>query len=962
MSKKTLKIFLSSPSDVRPERISADRVVQRLSREFSHYFQLELVMWEREPLTASSHFQDNIIPPHQTDVLVLILWSKIGVLLPADKYVGPLSGKAVTGTEWEFEDALRGYQASRFPDILAYRKKAPITAVLDNDEAIEEMLRQKKLVEGFFRSWFYDQSDSFSAAFHVFESTPSFEEMLETHLRALLKSRIGTSANEHQVAAEVPRWLLGNPFRGLLSFDVEYSSVFFGRTKAQGELRDLLTAQISAGTAFVLVVGASGSGKSSLVKAGLLADLLVPGMIGRVGLTRYAVLTPSDMGGKLFNALADAMLAPNAVPECSLALAKGNADLAALLQGQAHEIGFVIKSGLSMAAEAAQLTDIGEARLVIIVDQLEEIFTHESITAAERIAFVNCLAALAKSGLVWVVATMRSDFFDQLERLPELANLSKHGRYLVLPMEPAEIAQSIRNPAREAGLQFEFIEKLGLSLDELIQQDASRDTAILPLLSFVLDQLWQRKGPNGLLTFEAYQSLGGLTGALGARAEEVYSTLPPNVQQELPRVIRQLVTVGEDGQTAAKWAAMDRFPADSASRQLIDSFLQPHARLLIVDANGSGAKVRVSHEALLTHWERASDIVRSERRDIELLDQLESNARRWDQADGKHKRSFLLAQGQPLEEAVDLLHRWDRDLPQNVRIFIAASRDHVRRERQKKILAGIGFIALIPFVFSILWLFLVWKGVSSIENELSFVSIPAGCFQMGTTDGDKESYPYEKPAHKVCVESFEMGKFHVTREQWAKVMPHNPDPSSFKHASNLPVESISWNEVRTFIRLMNLFGKHTYRLPTDAEYEYATRAGTSTARYWGNRIEDACQYENISSIERTADNHEASVANCKDGYVITAPVGTYKPNPYGLHDMLGNVFSYTEDCWHENYVGAPDDGSAWTEKNCTAHVLRGGGWDATASIVRSANRYYEADDGRSNGHGFRLVRFKKDGI
>jgi formylglycine-generating enzyme required for sulfatase activity len=230
---------------------------------------------------------------------------------------------------------------------------------------------------------------------------------------------------------------------------------------------------------------------------------------------------------------------------------------------------------------------------------------------------------------------------------------------------------------------------------------------------------------------------------------------------------------------------------------------------------------------------------------------------------------------------------------------------------------------------------------------------------MGADDLDKESYPFEKPVHRVCISNFDMGKFQVTREQWAKVMPHNADPSSFKHNQNLPIESISWNEARTFIRLMNLFGKNDYRLPTEAEYEYATRAGTTTSRYWGNSIDDACSFENVSSLERTSDNHDAPVANCKDHYLFTAPIGSYRSNPFGLHDMLGNVFSFTEDCWHDSHVGAPDDGTARTYPSCNKRVIRGGSWEATPSTVRSSNRYFVNDDGRSGGFGFRLVRLNK---
>src|SRR5438105_518115 len=105
----TLRVFISSPSDVRPERLIAERVVRRLAREFAHHLRIEAVMWEHEPLLASHHFQEKIIPPHETDIVVVVLWSRLGLTLPRDKFPGPLSLKDVTGTEWEFEDALKSH-------------------------------------------------------------------------------------------------------------------------------------------------------------------------------------------------------------------------------------------------------------------------------------------------------------------------------------------------------------------------------------------------------------------------------------------------------------------------------------------------------------------------------------------------------------------------------------------------------------------------------------------------------------------------------------------------------------------------------------------------------------------------------------------------------------------------------------------------------------------------------------
>jgi len=139
---RVLRVFISSPSDVRPERLIAERVVRRLGREFAYHLRVEPILWEREPLVASEHFQENITPPRETDVVVVILWSRLGMQLPTEKFLGPLSGKPVTGTEWEFEDALKGYRERKLPDVLMYRKKAPVTGSLDDEVAVQQQAEQ----------------------------------------------------------------------------------------------------------------------------------------------------------------------------------------------------------------------------------------------------------------------------------------------------------------------------------------------------------------------------------------------------------------------------------------------------------------------------------------------------------------------------------------------------------------------------------------------------------------------------------------------------------------------------------------------------------------------------------------------------------------------------------------------------------------------------------------------------
>src|SRR5580700_6708760 len=153
----TIRIFISSPSDVRPERLKAEQIIARLDREFAYHFHVEAVLWEREPLVAAHHFQDkeNIPQPRGMDIVVVILWTRLGVPLPEDQFRGAISGRAVTGTEWEFEDALAGARENNgTPDLLLYRKTARPVIELDDRAALQQRLEQLDMIEGFIARWF----------------------------------------------------------------------------------------------------------------------------------------------------------------------------------------------------------------------------------------------------------------------------------------------------------------------------------------------------------------------------------------------------------------------------------------------------------------------------------------------------------------------------------------------------------------------------------------------------------------------------------------------------------------------------------------------------------------------------------------------------------------------------------------------------------------------------------------
>ena len=241
----------------------------------------------------------------------------------------------------------------------------------------------------------------------------------------------------------------------------------------------------------------------------------------------------------------------------------------------------------------------------------------------------------------------------------------------------------------------------------------------------------------------------------------------------------------------------------------------------------------------------------------------------------------------------------------------------------------------------------------SLESNISLemVYLPGGKFMMGSPEG--EGFNREKPQHEVTVPSFFMGKYLVTQAQWRAIasLPKverdlEPNPSRFK-GNNRPVEKVSWNDAVEFCqRLSKLTGKE-YRLPTEAEWEYACRARTTTPYHFGETIiTDLANY-----------NGEYTYANEPKGEYLkqTTSVGSFPPNAFGLYDMHGNVWEWCQDDWHDNYENAPIDGSPWLSRFGSKKVVRGGSWINDPDICCSAFRDLITRGFRSDGLGFRVV-------
>jgi formylglycine-generating enzyme required for sulfatase activity len=218
------------------------------------------------------------------------------------------------------------------------------------------------------------------------------------------------------------------------------------------------------------------------------------------------------------------------------------------------------------------------------------------------------------------------------------------------------------------------------------------------------------------------------------------------------------------------------------------------------------------------------------------------------------------------------------------------------------------------------------------DIKLEMVKIPAGTFTMGSDENDDE-----KPKHQVKLQEFYLGKYPVTQEQYQTIMGNNP--SNFKDNPKNPVEEVTWNDAQEFCQKLSQKTGKQYRLPTEAEWEYACRAGTQTRYYFGDNGELLGEYAWYD----------------QNSYSKTQPVGQKKPNNWGLHDMHGNVCEWCEDGWDGNYENAPKDGIAWNDNHFQSdtRVLRGGCWDSNPRSCLSSSRSYYDDC--SYYDGFRVV-------
>lgn len=249
----------------------------------------------------------------------------------------------------------------------------------------------------------------------------------------------------------------------------------------------------------------------------------------------------------------------------------------------------------------------------------------------------------------------------------------------------------------------------------------------------------------------------------------------------------------------------------------------------------------------------------------------------------------------------------------------------------------------------------VRSSVSSLAG-ITFVKVPGGCFKMGDTHGDGQGD--EKPVHEVCLDDFSMSKYEITNAQYRQFIPDHDSglyEGNSLNGDNQPVTNVSWYEASQFAKWLSEKTGRNYRLPTEAEWEYAARGGKGGRNFWGDNTKDACLSANGADLTAKSQWPDWTVTGCNDGYKVSAPVGSFRPNAFGLYDMMGNAWEWTNDWYDSEYYFESPKKNPEGPSNGSLKIPRGGGWGNASECVRVSDRNGFAPDFRILFLGFRLI-------
>lgn len=916
-----VQVFLSSPSDVADERALAKQVLEELPYDplIRGSISIRVVAWDHPGapgldarMTPQEALEAGLPSPAKCDIVVGIFWSRMGT--PLDM----LGKRYASGTAYELEEAKSGKG-----HVLVYRRGESV-AFNPADPRFEERCDQWRAVEAFFEQ-FRDDTGAATGGFNSYETPSGFAKLLAGHVKSILARSFPSVGVQDR---RVLRWQ-GSPFPGLRAFTTADAPIFFGRERETDELiRKVEQHRVC------FVMGASGSGKSSIVGAGLLprlkagavpgsADWLLPEYDEAAKRWHGVRFSPAERGSDVFLALA--------------------AQLAPLLSLQPGAVADRLRSEPWSLEEVAGPVLTSGRTVLIFVDQFEEIFT--SVTPSDRIAFVKLLCQPTPN-VRWVL-TVRSDFYHRCVDIPELSRLMVIGQFpLSVPTDT--LLDMITRPAERALLEFDE----GLTwriLDETGQEPGS-----LALMAYALDELYAlaSRRADRRMRMTDYDAMGGVQGAIGKRAESTFSSLHGTAsqrEQSLWRVFRELVEVDERGVATRRRASLQSAAANEHDLALLDAFIS--ARLLTTGMGDGEGLVEVAHEALLRSWRRLADWLESVQSDLRLLRLLKVATAEWVT---NSRNPDYLWRGDRADEVQVMLRRLAPALSAEESEFARPETEHlladlhlpatthIRRETigQRLVVLGdnrpgSGCDQGMP---AIKWC-QVHVGASDVQQFLDHEDKPFGMAVL------HDFYIAAYPVTHVQFQSFLDAGGAADDRWWEGFEDGKRDlPTSTQAAANYPMDSVTWHFAVAFSRWLSEMtpksilpppltsdGTWTIRLPHEWEWQWAAGGGAKVAPFpWGDWDSERCNLK------------EAGI-----GRTIAVGLYPHAAASCGALDMIGNV--------REWCLNVHKDVSDVSYGGTKPRALRGG------SIFQDHLRAftaYRASMGPSNPSreaGFRLV-------
>jgi len=784
-------------------------------------------------------------------------------------------------------------------------------------------------------------------------------------------------------------WRHTAPYRGLAAMTEADSDFFFGRGHETVEVIKTL-----AGTAdkLPILLGNSGVGKSSLAQAGVLAAFMRQALPEVAGAAepwpspfnesrKWCVITLKP-GTEPIRALVQPFIRTWLFdPTDARRATRTNEWTESLLNGNGS-------LGDLLNATEDRLQEQGQSKppaFLLYIDQGEELYARAQ--DRERRRFSELLAQGVGDPRLRMLMSLRADFFGELQKDEPLYGV--HRQINVPPLREAELQQVVSKPATTLAARFET-DRLAVSIAKRTAEESIRDAGALPLLSYLLDDMWLqmvRRGDGVLRLPEQAIELGAV---LVDRADAFLASHPSS-EDRLRRILTlKLASVREDGEPTRRRALRAEF-SDEEWRLVSELANDPYRLLVTAVPEGGETYAEVAHEAIFRRWDKLRQWIAAEREFLVWRTGIEAARRAWQAtaiaAPPRPPGDDTLLMGAMLTKAQSWLSRRAEEISNDDREFILSSGRAAQRRRLRlgaivgaiavgeAVLLVLGFIAWInqsyirdqwrwyatvrPFVqVKVLPFVLPAEAEHSLSPLARFrecaaepdsddcpemIVLPSGSFTMGSPADERGRYDDEGPQHIVSFHAFAVAKFEVTFAEWDACVAYGdcrPVGDSGWGRGQQPAINVTLEDAQGYAAwLSNMTGK-PYRLLTEAEYEYATRAGSATAYFFGD---DAATIGQYAWYEPNSDGR-------------THPVGTKAPNAFGLYDMIGNVYSMVQDCYHPNYQNAPADGSAWTNTDCSTRLLRGGSWDAAAQDLRSALRLGTYNGGRTAGIGFRVAR------